>query len=132
MKLTDLGLTPTQLHELEQQDQTLVEEWLEALAHQHGLRTPTGWFLAGVRSGVSPQAQHDQRRDKAIALAEKRVRNLAYAIWHEHELQAELFDRQGLLHAWAGDQLLEQRMLRLWRDLRNDMRPPIDWTLAKR
>jgi hypothetical protein len=65
-----------QLAELAQFDKALVEAWLEAVAHIGSeIHSPTGWFLAGVRSGRLPGAASEPERAQAIRLAERYLRN---------------------------------------------------------
>ena len=68
-------------------------------------------------------------RIQRVRLAERRVANIGHALPDEHELLEEIFGRRALLEPWAGDELLRQRMLALWRQARTP--PPIEWPHRK-
>jgi len=124
LRVEELGLTPGQLAEVEGCDAQIVAAWLEAVEHATGLRSPAGWFMAGVRSGNLPAVVDDARRAQAIRLAELRVRNIGHVLPDEHELREELFGKRALLEPWASDELLVARMLQLWRE---QVAPGIQW-----
>ena len=126
LELHELGLTPTQLAELRDADQTLVTAWLEATGKLAGeLKRPAGYLLAGVRSGELPAAQVDRERELQIHLAERFITNAGWLLPTEAELIDELFGRHGKLRAWAGDELLVARMVDAWRRARTV--PAIEW-----
>lgn len=118
MNLTDLQLTPGQTLELETHAPEYIDAWLEATEAQgNTLKSPTGWFLAGIRSGRDPgdpSAKRDATREKAIELAERETRNaLLYCPTRTDYLDA-VFGQHGRLKAWADDQPLQQRLVDLW------------------
>jgi len=113
MTIDELGLTPAQLAELQACDASLVEAWLTAAAAAHGLRSPTGWFLSGVRSGNMPQSEPDRLRSLRVRQAERFVAAAGYVFESEDELVDYLFSRGGWLEPWAGDELLQARLLAL-------------------
>lgn len=125
MELRDLGLTSAQAAEVALAEERLVRDWLEACGRREGLRSPAGWFLAGVRSGSSPDGGPDEA-GKALAtrLAERRIVNLGHELPSEAELVEELFGRRALLEPWAGDRELVVRMVGTWKA---QLRAPIRW-----
>jgi hypothetical protein len=116
MNLSNLGLTPGQLAEVEDAGSELVAAWLRATEARHGLKSPTGWFLAGVRSGELPDAPSDSDRANRIRLAELRIRDLWHELPSEAELLEEVFNRQGLLYAYDSPELREL-MVSYWTTL---------------
>jgi len=114
MTLAELGLTPAQLAELEACDDALVEAWLAATSAAHGLRSPAGWFLSGVRSGNMPQSEPDRLRSLRVRQAERFVAAAGYVLESEAELVDYFFSRGGWLEPWAGDELLRARLTELW------------------
>jgi len=105
MTLAELGLTPSQLAEIEDLEPVLVEAWLSALSSAHGLRSPVGWFLAGVRSGIIPGAVTDNARIQA----ERYIRKVGYLHQTEDEIRDELASRR-----WPVD----DRLVEIWRSVR--------------
>lgn len=91
LTLDDLGLTPKQFAETELADPQLVSAWLEAAGLNTGLKSPAGWFLAGLRSGQPPADLDDARRRRAVSNAEALVRNVGHAVPDVEELVASLF-----------------------------------------
>jgi hypothetical protein len=124
MELEDLALTPPARAELEAYPDELVQAWLQAVSRSHGIRSPAGFFLAGVRSGNMPGDLADERRSKAVYLAELWLRNVGHVIPSELELERVLFGPRQRLEPWAADDELRRRMLELWRSLRP---APISW-----
>jgi hypothetical protein len=125
LELADLGLTSAQLAEVRAVDNQLVRDWLEACGRRAGLRSPAGWFLAGVRSGNPPTHGVDESgKAQAVRLAERRIANLGHQLPSEAELLAELFGKRALLEAWAHDDELRARMLDTWK---RQARTPIAW-----
>lgn len=115
MTISELGLTPTQLAELDNLDDGYVQAWLEALTVAKGIKNPTGWFLAGIRSGRHPaDPPTDTTRDKQALLAETWIRNAGLYLPTEAELLDALFGPHGRLKAWASDDVLRTRMENLW------------------
>ena len=125
MKLEELGLTPLQLREVEDSGSDLVQAWLGALGASHGLRSPTGWFLAGVRSGNKPDVGQDARKLESLRLAERYLSSVACALPTEAELLDEVFGARGRLRPWASDGELRARIVETWRRLRAPA--PIPW-----
>lgn len=89
--LDSLALTPKQQAELASVEAGLLEAWLSALDSSPDVRSPVGFVLAGVRSGVAPAAADDARARSATLRAERTVRNLGATIADEAELIAILF-----------------------------------------
>lgn len=113
--LSELELTPTQMNELEDSDPELVAQWLEAVSTKTGIKSPAGWFLAGIRSGKRPGEQHDPSRTKAVDLAERYIRNAGLYLPDETSVIDELFGQRGRLKTWTTDPTLQERMLIHWR-----------------
>jgi len=125
MELADLALTSAQAAEVELADKALVADWLEACGRRKGLRSPAGWFLAGVRSGNRPDSLPDESgKTQAIRLAERRIANLGHQLPSESELIEEIFGKRALLEPWAGDEALRARMVETWK---HQARAPIRW-----
>lgn len=91
MTLDDLALTPKQHAELGNADPTLVNAWLEATGMASGIKNPTGWFLAGLRTGAPPADLDDARQRTAVLKAERLIRNHAGNIPTEVELLETVF-----------------------------------------
>jgi hypothetical protein len=110
--LSEMGLTPSQQMEIEHADQALVDAWLVAVGNAgSSLKSPTGFFLAGVRSGVSPTALTDDR----VRLARVRVRNLRHEMPTEDEAMADIFGQGGLLYG-RDDPMLRSELTQIWRE----------------
>ncbi len=92
----DLALTPKQYAELNLADTDLVHAWLEATELNTGLKSPVGWFLAGVRTGQYPANLDDAKQRRAVMVAEAEVRNIGANIETEDELIATLFNPPNL------------------------------------
>jgi hypothetical protein len=107
--LDEFGLTPAQQMEVANSDQDLVTAWLSATAAARGLKSPVGFFLAGLRSGAMPAAGNDDR----IRLARIRMRNLRHCFPTEAEALAEVFGAGGLLHD-RDDPNLKAEMSAIW------------------
>jgi hypothetical protein len=60
----------------------------------------------------------DAERGKRVAQAESWLRHAGMHFASEAEVVDELFGDRGRLRAWAGDELLRERLLDLWRELR--------------
>jgi|SRR5882672_9962365 len=116
-EIGDLGLTLNQTLEVSTLDSLLVAAWLAQVDDPH-IVNPAAWFLTGVRSGVFPNQLSDQRRSRAVHLAERYIENAGLFIAGEDELLRELFGNVGLLRAYDEDELLRQRMVSLWREVR--------------
>ena len=114
MNLDQLGLTPSQQTELTTHDPNLVTSWLTAVAAARGLRSPAGWFLAGVRSGNMPSVQLGAAEQQAVRRAEARVRNIGYCLLTERELLDELYGRGGPLEHYPN--LNREQLLAQWRE----------------
>jgi len=110
--LAELGLTPAQIHEVEETDDDLVTMWLAATASARGLKSPAGYFLAGIRSGQSPTNDADAR----VRLARIRLRNLAHLFPTEDEALEEIFGQRGPLQHRAGDQVLRSEFAAIWHE----------------
>jgi hypothetical protein len=117
LRVEDLGLTPSQLAEVRDADKAQVGAWLEALASTPGLRSPAGWFLAGVRSGNRPNTFSDGVRAQAVHNAERFMINAGRDLPSEAEVLDELFGRHGVLRHWQ-DAELTARMVALWHEQR--------------
>jgi hypothetical protein len=109
LSLEALGLTPAQLVEIEQADDGLVAAWLAHVLTSHGVHSPAGLFLSGVRSGNMPGQLSDEQERKALARAERFIRQVGYICETEQELRAELAERK-----WPCD----DRLVELWRVVR--------------
>jgi hypothetical protein len=91
LTLEDLALTPKQHAELTLAEPRVVSAWLEAVSLKSGLKSPAGWFLAGVRSGDTPPGLDDARERHAVIRAETLIANIGANIVSESELLDELF-----------------------------------------
>ena len=91
MKLSDLALTPTQHTELQNHDPTLIDAWLTALNTTPGIKSPTGWLLAGIRTGKPPADLNTAHERQAIQKAERLLTNIGANIHTEPELLQTLF-----------------------------------------
>ena len=78
---------------------------------------------AGERAAVVVDGSPE--RERAIHLAELRVRNIGHVLPSESELVEELFGKRALLEPWREDAELRERMLQLWRERRRA--PDIRW-----
>ena len=116
LQISDLGLTLFQLAEVHDCDQRLVEEWLAA-ASSSGIRSPTGFFLTGLRSGKPPsEGGGGDDRVHAVRRAERWIVNAGCLLDREQAVLDELFDdRNGLLRVYHEDEELRRRMVSLWR-----------------
>jgi len=119
LEISDLGLTPRQFAEVEDADQTLVQEWLERVS-RNDVTNPAAWFLTGLRSGEHPEEQHDRERARRTHLAENWMANVGLLLDREGAVVDDLFGRNGLLYAYAGDEKLQRRMVLLWKRHRPD------------
>ena len=125
MRLEELGLTPLQLAEVQDSGSDLVQAWLGAVSARTGLRSPAGWFLAGVRSGNKPDVVQDARKLESLRLAERYLSSVACALPTEAELVDEVFGARGRLRPWASDEQLRARIVETWRRMRAPA--PIPW-----
>ena len=116
MNLTELGLTPAQYAEMQELEEELVQAWLAAVSASSGLRSPVGWFLAGVRSGTLPGAVPDNKRLREVHLAESWIRNAGLFEPDEASLLDALFGEHGRLRSLDAPEL-RARMLSTWRSL---------------
>lgn len=108
--LSEMGLTPSQQREIEESDPGLVEAWLDAVGNAgSSLKSPTGFFLTGVRSGVSPHALTDDR----VRLARVRIRNLRHELVSEADAIEEIFGKGGLLYG-RDDPALRSDIAAIW------------------
>ena len=115
MYLDELELTPNQRDEVNDADPALVAQWLEALSTKSGIKSPTGWFLKGLRSGKPPGYTRDASQARATDLAERETRNALLYCPDEADYLSAIFDHSGRLHAQADDRELRERMAQLWR-----------------
>lgn len=114
LSLTDLGLSPYQLSEVEALDETLVASWLKAAA-EPGVKSPTGFFLTGVRSGKLAFGASENDRSRSVHLAERWMMNCGI-LDHLEGAMSEVFDQQhSRLRIWRDDQELRDRFESLWR-----------------
>jgi hypothetical protein len=112
LEIRDLELTPLQVRDIEDSDPALVASWLAA-ASEPEIRSPTGYFLAGMRSGEPPWGPNREHAQN-LRLAERWVENVGLLYDQEEAVLDELFGRNGLLRHHAGDVQLQKRMLLLW------------------
>jgi hypothetical protein len=80
----------------------------------------SGWAVlrAHLRSSAAAGevvADDARELERELALAEAWVRNAGVHFDRELEVDEALFDERGRLHAWAGDELVRERLLELWR-----------------
>jgi hypothetical protein len=114
--LDQLGLTPIQMGEVRSADPALVAAWLAA-ASLPEIKSPAGFFLVGLRSGLSPAVVADATRARKIRTASAWIRNVG-AIVSEDEMAEELFDGRGAqLARWRDDDGLREAMRVLWRQV---------------
>jgi hypothetical protein len=66
----------------------------------------------------NPKADHSREREKRIDRAETWIYNAGIHFHEQHEVQDELFGDRGLLHAYAKDEDLVDRILALWAEKR--------------
>jgi len=112
--IDELGLTPIQVNEVRNADQNLVVAWLAA-ASAPGVKSPTGLFLAGIRSGQTPGVVADATRARKTRTAMAWIRNVG-AIVSESEMIEELFDgTNAQLARWRSDEELREQMNEAWR-----------------
>lgn len=113
--IAELGLTPTQMAELEQHDQGYVTAWLEALDSTPQVKNRTGWFLAGIRSNRHPGQDDNQEKARQIHLATVYIDNAGLYLPTEAEVIDHFQGPHGRLRQWADDQRLSDRLVELWR-----------------
>ena len=114
LSLYDLGLTHLQMSEVSSANPELVDAWLHA-AGAPKIKSPTGYFLSGLRSGVMPVSQDIDARRAAVRLAELWITNAGLYVPTEHEVLSELFERSGShLHPWYDDEDLRAQMVDVW------------------
>jgi len=119
LELEDLGLMSFQLAEIEQEADDLVSAWLRA-ASEPGVRSPSGFFLAGVRSGAMPLGHGtapstEERRAQKVLRAERWVSQVGIFFDRPSEIEAELFDGpNSMLRDLRDDETLRKRMVKLW------------------
>lgn len=107
-----------QMQEVAAADVALVEAWLHA-AGAPKIKTPTGYFLTGLRSGEMPLAQNIDARRSAVKLAELWIVNAGLYVPTAEEVLDELFERNSSrLHAWYDDEDLRAQMLDVWENER--------------
>lgn len=108
--LSEMGLTPSQQAEIEQADPELVDEWLMAVGNAGAsLKSPTGFFLVGVRSGVRPSTLTDDR----VRLARVRMRNVRHELPTEAEAMEEIFGKGGILYG-REDPAIRSELVAIW------------------
>jgi hypothetical protein len=84
----------------------------------------SGWAVlrAHLRRGEACVADvvvsDDAEREQRVALAESWLRHAGMHFVSEAEVTNELFGDRGRLRPWADDELLRERLLDLWRELR--------------
>lgn len=120
MDLLDLGLSSFQLQEMENLEPTLVTAWLEA-ASKPSVRSPTGFFLTGVRTGQPPRdaGGGEGDRTRAVHLAERWIEFAGLLCDSEEAILDELFEaNQGRLRPWRNDLELRARMVHYWQQER--------------
>lgn len=113
-KLSELDLTIGQLHDIQDADPEIVQQWLDALDTKTGLKNPAGWFYAGIKTGRPPGQKTDAARAKAVHLAETYIRNASLYNPDEASILDDLFGPFGRLKQWADDETLRDRMADLW------------------
>jgi hypothetical protein len=111
LELADLGLTMFQILEVEEADPAVVDAWL-ARASDPEIRSPTGFFLKGLRTGKPPDDRLPERA-RIITVAEHWVERVGCLYDRESDMLGELFD-QGLLRHLADDVELQKRMVTIW------------------
>jgi hypothetical protein len=116
LEISDLGLTLFQLNEVNEADAALVDAWLEA-AGAPEIRSPTGFFLKGLRTGAPPSGEGGERV-QLVLRAERWIERVGMLYDQEDAVLGELFDRNGILRDHAEDVQLQRRMLDLWREHR--------------
>ena len=112
LEISDLGLSFSQLVEVEDADPALVEAWL-AEAAKPEIRSPTGLFLNGLRSNQPPHGPSVERVG-LVRLAEQWMERVGCLYPSEQSALDELFDRTGVLRLHDGDEELRVRMGALW------------------
>ena len=113
LEIPDLGLTRFQINEVSEADPVVVAAWLMA-ASEPEIRSPTGFFLTGLRSGTLPS---DDRPERAhvVLLAERWIERVGLLYDREEDVLDELFNQRGLLRQHNGDMQLQARLMGLWR-----------------
>ena len=112
LEVRDLGLTLFQMNEVENADPALVDAWLEAAAAPE-IRSPTGFFLKGLRTGSPPQGTSNERVH-IVQAAEHWMARVGALYDREESALAELFDRGGMLQHFVDDPSLVERMRLIW------------------
>lgn len=113
--LAELGLTPTQYAEVEAHDPEHIDAWLHALDQlPRTVKSPTGWFLAGIRTGGRPGDSTDAERTKQVHLAERYLANAGIYEPSEEAILDALFGDHGRLKQWAHDQQIRTHFAELW------------------
>lgn len=101
-----------------------VSRSLDDVAGQYAAgKARSGWAVwrsraLAVHSSSSVAADVGSDRDARIAKAEAWVRNAGVHYDREAEVEDELFGCLGMLRDYASDELLRERLLRLWRERR--------------
>lgn len=113
LEIRDLGLTLFQMNEVDETDPALVDAWLAAAAAPE-IRSPTGFFLKGLRTGQPPQGTSNERVH-VVLQAERWMKTVGIFYVTEGQACGELFDRGGLLAHYPEDDELRGRMAHLWR-----------------
>jgi hypothetical protein len=115
MRLSELGLTPTQFAEADRLDPDYVQAWLDHLEQTTGVRAPAAWFMAAIRTGRMPGEPADSLQAKRVHLAEQWIRHAGLYEPTADSLEEALFGKSGcLLYEWAGDVELRARMVASW------------------
>jgi len=114
-ELSSLGLTAAQHQEVLEADPLLVAAWLDRI-DEPDVTSPVGFFITGVRSGEMPFRQNDEKRGKAVHLAERWLANVGLYVVNEADVRDELFDGPNArLWHWRDDEALREEMSARWR-----------------
>jgi hypothetical protein len=117
LELEDFDFSEDQLAELRGYPEELVKAWIKASTHP-SVKSPAGFVLTGVRSGVMPfgQGGDESKRATAVRLAERWITNAGMFCPSPAEVESELFDGPASpLRYYREDGALRERMVTLWR-----------------
>ena len=93
---------------------------LDYVAGRSDIRAPWRiWAMECRRSGNDVVVQAGPSRDKQVGRAESHLRVAGLYLPSEDEVREAYFGHGGLLNAWRGDGILEERIVGLWRELQS-------------
>lgn len=118
MDINELSLTPNQLMEVDRLDRDFVDAWLAELdAKRATIKSPTGFFIAAIRTGQLPAASVATDHLKHIRGAERWIRNVGNLIPAEDETIAYdyLHSIVHTAHNQPTDHALMELLMGQWR-----------------